>query len=359
MKKTFFKGHLTPVTPGLALLALLGGFLSPERTGAQEEIRLSGQEVAVYNLAGRVDIAAGSGSDVVVQVTRGGNDGRELTLDVIRVDGKEALVIRYPAGRVVYPEMGRGSRTRVRIRDDGTFGGGVGRGGDQVDIRGSGPGVEAWADLRISVPAGKDMGVFLAVGETEAIGVEGDLLIDTGSGAVSARKLTGNLEVDTGSGRVVVEEVRGNLTVDTGSGEVEVSEIQGDQVTVDTGSGGVSARDVTASRIEVDTGSGKVVLARVSAPAVYVDTGSGGVEVELLQDVEDLVVDTGSGSVIIRLPEGIGAEIEADTGSGGIEVGIPLEIRKVERNYIRGVLGDGRGRISIDTGSGSIRLLGG
>ncbi len=350
---------MTSLALGLTLPALLAGVLLPANIGAQEEIRLSGQEVAVYNLAGRVDIVAGGGDEVVVQVMRGGDDGRELTLDVIRVDGREALVVRYPEGRVVYPEMGRGSRTQVRIRDDGTFGGSAGRGGQEVDIRGSGRGLEAWADLRISLPSGKDMAVFLAAGETEAEGVEADLFIDTGSGAVSARNLTGNLEVDTGSGQVVVEGIRGNLRVDTGSGGVEISGVEGDLVTVDTGSGGVRARGVTASGIEVDTGSGDVTLAGVSAPGVFVDTGSGRVEVGLLQDVDELVVDTGSGSVLIRLPEGIGAEIEAETGSGGIEVDIPLEIRKVERNHIQGVLGDGRGRISIDTGSGGIRLVGG
>ena len=83
------------------------------------------------------------------------------------------------------------------------------------------------------------------------------------------------------------------------------------------------------------------------------------VELELLEDVDELVVDTGSGAVIIRVPSGLGAEIEVDTGSGGIDVDIPLEVRQVKRNYLRGILGDGRGSIRVDTGSGAIRLIGG
>lgn len=355
MKKIF---SLTSPVAGFLLLATLCWAVLPAAAGAQEEIRLSGGEVAIYNLAGRAELVSGGGSDVVVQVMRGGDDGRQLSLDVVRVNGREALVVRYPDDRVVYPEMGRGSRTQLRIRSDGTFGGGVGRGGDQVEIRGSGGGLEAWADLRISVPAGTDLEIYLAAGDTEAQGLEGEFLIDTGSGSVWARDVVGELNVDTGSGQVVVENVEGDLMVDTGSGQVEITGIRGNEVSVDTGSGSVRATRITAASLEVDTGSGQVTLAAVSAPDVYVDTGSGEVEVDLLADVDDLVVDTGSGAVTLRFPDGVGAEIEVDTGSGGIDVDIPLQLREVKRNYLLGVMGDGRGRIRIDTGSGGIRLLG-
>lgn len=339
---------------GLLLLALPALLGFPGRGGAQESFRLSGDEVGVYNLAGRVEVVGGSGSEVVVQVMPGGRDAQRLEMEVTRVDGREALVVRYPDDRIVYPEMGRGSRTQLRIRSDGTWGGG---GGDRVEIRGSGDGMEAWADLRITVPAGRDLAVYLAVGETEAEGVQGDLLIDTGSGDITARQITGDLNLDTGSGEVWVEGVRGDLLVDTGSGDVRLTDVQGGDVMVDTGSGEVEARDVGASAIEVDTGSGGITLSQVSAPEVSVDTGSGEVEVELLADIDDLVIDTGSGSVTVRVPEGIGAEIVVDTGSGGIEVDIPLEVREFERDHIRGTVGDGRGRIHIDTGSGEVRLI--
>jgi DUF4097 and DUF4098 domain-containing protein YvlB len=109
----------------------------------------------------------------------------------------------------------------------------------------------------------------------------------------------------------------------------------------------------------VETGSGGIQLERVSSPRVTLDTGSGSVDVELLERVEDLLVDTGSGTITIYLPADVGAEIEAETGSGGIDVEIPVQIRSVRRDHLSGRIGDGRGRISIDTGSGSIRLLAG
>lgn len=355
--RTYRRGSRTPRL--LALYLALGVFGVPSILAGQEEVRLEGRQVAVYNLAGEVEIVAGGGSDVVVQVMRGGGDAQRLEVETIQADGREALVIRYPDDRIVYSEMGRNSRTQLRVRSDGTFGDAGRNRGDEVEIRGSGRGLEAWADLRIMVPAGSDLAVYLAVGRAEARDLESDLSIDTGSGEIEAFGITGRVNMDTGSGSVVAEGIRGDLMVDTGSGSVRVADVQGDDVVMDTGSGEVEARGIQARTVEVDTGSGEITLAQVAAPMVTLDTGSGRVEVELLQDVDDLVIDTGSGSVVIRMPPGIGAEVEVDTGSGGIDVDVPLEVRQVRRDYIRGVLGDGRGSIRVDTGSGSVRLIGG
>jgi DUF4097 and DUF4098 domain-containing protein YvlB len=90
-----------------------------------------------------------------------------------------------------------------------------------------------------------------------------------------------------------------------------------------------------------------------------VDTGSGSVEIELLTDVDQLEVDTGSGGVTIRVPASVGAQVELDTGSGGIDIDLPLQIRESERDHVEGVLGDGRGTIQVDTGTGGIRIISG
>lgn len=341
---------------GILLLAAV----APGRAGGQETERLTGTDVAVYNLAGRVEVVPGTGSDVTVEINRGGRDAQRLEVDVRDVDGRRALILRYPDDQIVYPEMGRGSRTRMRVAEDGTFGEGMSRSGRrEVDIRGSGSGLEVWADLRVTVPQGKDLAVYLAVGESRIGAVDGDLLIDTGSGAVRAEGGRGSLNVDTGSGAVTVLEFSGDLMVDTGSGSVELGEVSGGDVDVDTGSGSVRADGVRASYLHVDTGSGEIVFRRVSAPEVNLDTGSGGVELELLDDVDELLIDTGSGGVTLRVPRTLGAEVELDTGSGGIDIDLPLEVREVKRDYVRGILGDGRGSITVDTGSGGIRIIGG
>ena len=324
---------------------------------AQEVERISGREVAVYNLVGQVDIVRGSGSDVVVRIDRGGSDASELSIETGNIRGRETLRIIYPDDQIVYPEMGRGSSTSQSVRTDGTFGdGGSGR-RDRVRIRGSGSGLEAWADLTIEVPAGQDFAIYVAAGEIHARDLDGDVRLDIGSGEITAMDVTGSLEADTGSGRLDIRGVNGDLTADTGSGQISVSDVVGSHVELDTGSGGITAVGIDADELNVDTGSGSVELSEILAPDVVVDTGSGSVEIELLSDVDHLEVDTGSGSVTVRAPADLGATVEIDTGSGGIDLDFPLQVRSVSRDHIEGQIGDGRGSIEIDTGSGTIRFI--
>jgi DUF4097 and DUF4098 domain-containing protein YvlB len=87
------------------------------------------------------------------------------------------------------------------------------------------------------------------------------------------------------------------------------------------------------------------------------DTGSGNVDVELVDDVDRLELDSGSGSVTLRIPSSLGATIDAETSSGGIDVQIPLSVSRQNRSHLTGRVGDGRGTITIDSGSGRVRLL--
>ena len=316
-----------------AALALLGALaLAPAPVEVQTDVvRLSGDRVAVWNLAGTVTVVPGAGPDVVVRVDRGGADADRLTLDAGPVGGREALRVRYPSDRVRYDAMGPRSRMTVQVRDDGTFGD-----GRRVDVTGGGDGLRAWADLRVEVPAGRDVAVHVAVGDVEVRDVRGTVAVDTHSGDVALVGVTGPVRVDTGSGEVSARGVAGRLEIDTGSGEVVLRDVTGDRVVVDTGSGAVTGGGLDVGMLVVDTGSGGVELAEVRSADVRIDTGSGGVHV--------------------TLPPSVGAELEVDTGSGGIEIDFPLEVRVMERQKVRGRIGDGAGRIRIDTGSGSVRI---
>ena len=68
-------------------------------------------------------------------------------------------------------------------------------------------------------------------------------------------------------------------------------------------------------------------------------------------------MDAGSGGVTVRLPANTGAEIDVESGSGGIDTDFAVELRRFERQHMIGKIGDGRGRIRIESGSGHIRLL--
>lgn len=347
-----------PVLMGVTAIA--ASVLAVSGAAAQERFNVGGDHVAVYNLAGEVTVVGTAGGDVTVEVRRAGADASQLRVEVGEIGGGvEALRVIYPADRIVYDDgPGWGGSSELRVRPDGTWGGGEGwrNSGDRVRVSGRGSGLEAHADLRIGVPRGQRVDIYLAVGRITAENVEGRILLDTHSGGIIARSMRGFLRADTGSGDVEVAGMEGDLEVDTGSGGVRVSDVRGQEISIDTGSGGVDASALAAASIEIDTGSGSIDLLRSAARSVRLDTGSGSVEAELSGQIDDLAVDTGSGSVTLRLPASLDATLAIETGSGGIDVDFPISITRRARDELRGQIGEGRGRIVIDTGSGSVSL---
>jgi lia operon protein LiaG len=322
-----------------ALLAALTAAALPSLLVAQAQgsYTLSGDNVAVYNLVGKLQVEPGTGAAVTVQVTPGGANAGQLKVEQGGVRGRDALRVVYPGDRIRYAELGEGSRTTLRVQEDGTFGDDEPR-GRRVTISGGGTGVEAWADLRVTVPAGRYLTLRLAVGSVTLTNVDGHIDVGVMSGPIKA----------TGE--------RGVLKVGTGSGDVEVTRFQGDRLALDTGSGDVAASGVNARRLGIETGSGDVRLSDLEVPDAVVETGSGKVTVDLKADVESLRIATGSGDVAVSAPPSLGAAVNIETGSGEIDSEFPLTITRTGSDHVTGTVGDGKGRISVETGSGSVRL---
>lgn len=348
--------RVSPVVAAIVLPALA----FPQSLAAQAEQRsIRGAQVSIYNLAGQVRAMAGTGDAVTVEITRRGADRDKLRIETGTVRSRETLRIVYPADRIVYPELRNRTRISLRVREDGTFSdeGWTRDSRDEVEIRDSGSGLEAFADLVVRVPRGQKIDLYLGVGRVEVANVEGDILVDVGAAEVDIAGTKGNLTLDTGSGRVAVRDATGSLNIDTGSGGVTIDRVKGDVLNIDSGSGGIQASDVDMRDLEADIGSGGLRFYRTKATNITVEAGSGGVNLELLSNVENLEVETGSGGATIRLPATVSAELEAETGSGGFSTDFEITTRRVSRNHVVGRIGDGKGRIRLEAGSGSIRLL--
>ena len=320
---------------------------------------VAGDNVAIYNLAGVVRVEGGPAGEVVVEVTRGGNDAAKLQIETGPIGSRQTLRVIYPDDDVVYSAMGYRGSTTLDVRDDGTFSGDRREGGrgHRVRISDDGSGLDAHADLRIVVPAGRRIAVYLAVGKMTATNVDGEVRLDVSSADVTASGMKGSLSVDAGSGDVRVTDVTGDLNLDTGSGNVVASGVKGDDLLFDTGSGDVTLDHVQGRSLKIDTGSGNADATAVSADDLIVDTGSGDVTLELLAGGGSIDIDTGSGEVSLTLPGTYGADVILDTGSGEIDLGgISVTVRRVAEDHIEGRIGDGKGRLHVETGSGDVRL---
>lgn len=349
---------MSTLKPCLRLAATLL-VLTPAGLVAQtpERFTVGGDRIAVYDLAGEISVVPGNGSDVVVEVTRVGRDAGQLKVETSPIRNVQTLRIIYPEDRIIYRQQNWGGRTEFTVRDDGTFGGGDSeRGGRRVQIRSSGDGLEAHANLRVMVPPGKRVAINIGVGSLDASNVDGQISLDAASADISADHMHGSLNIDTGSGNVTVTTVDGDLSVDTGSGDVKISGATGSEITIDTGSGNVIGSDFRSTHVNVDTGSGNIELTGVTAPNLSLDTGSGDVEVTLASDTDQLSVDTGSGNVTIGVPANFGSTVDLDTSSGEVDSDVAIQITRRGRQHLTGKIGDGQGRMDIETGSGDVNI---
>jgi lia operon protein LiaG len=349
---------------GLAVAPLL--LMAPSLAAQSNDYTLRGERVAVYNVAGDLRVEPGTGRDVEIRVSLRGRDASRLRVETGTVRGLPTLRVIYPDDDIIYDGGESGSSRRssmeTRIRDDGTWGNNNGRDGwlrdgRRIRVRSSGRGVEAWADIVVRVPEGQSADSYLLVGSLSANGVRGNLRLDAGAARVTADRVTGVLHVDAGSGSVLLRDIRGSqLVVDVGSGSITAEDLRVDRCTFDTGSGRVSGSNVACEVMNADTGSGTVRFAALSSNDITVDTGSGGVSLDLTRAARNLRVESGSGGVTLIMPDGANATVDIETGSGGITTDFPIRTNRVERRALHGSIGDGSGRIMIDTGSGSIRL---
>jgi lia operon protein LiaG len=342
-----------------------GLFLLPPTLNAQQPERYSitGDEVAIYNLAGEVRVEPGQGPAVITEVTRGGAEAGKLKVQQGEIDGHHTLRLVYPADRILYGKLTDGSSTQLRVRGDGTFSDEHGdeeerrKEGRKVTIAAGGGGLDAHADLRILVPPDKQVAVYLAAGKVAVSNVHGDLSVVVASAPVTTAVTRGELHIDVGSGAVQVRQARGDLSVDTGAGAVAVSDIRGESVSIETGSGDVTASDLRTNQLSIETGSGEIQVANLTAPQVSLETGSGSVTADLSGDLWNVNVETGSGDVTLKVPPTLAAEVDIETSSGNIETDFEVAVTRHARDHLTGRIGEGGGKIDIETGSGGIKLV--
>ncbi|MGH7620482.1 MAG: DUF4097 family beta strand repeat-containing protein [Gemmatimonadaceae bacterium] len=329
-----------------------------------EHRSLSGDRVAIYNLAGELRVQPASGPDVTVDITRGGRDAGQLTIATGEIRGAQTLRVLYHTDRIIYPQLRHRTQTQLRVDDDGTFDDSrsSGSGHDwfergRVEIRDSGSGADAHADLVVGVPKGQRIVLHLGAGDATVSNVDGDIHLSVASSSVSTEHTRGSLELSTGSGGVTVTDAQGSVNLDTGSGGATVTGIHGDELRLDVGSGSVRGGDIEVKTLDADIGSGGLRLTHLKVDRVKADVGSGGLDLDLSATVTDVSIESGSGGVTLHLPATQSAALDIDTGSGGVTSEFAIQTNRMSRKHVSGQIGDGRGRIHIESGSGSVRLL--
>ncbi len=162
-----------------------------------------------------------------------------------------------------------------------------------------------------------------------------------------------NLEASTGSGDLKLYGLNGALKATTGSGSIETTGMT-QRVSLGTGSGDINAEVFGSADVRAETGSGSIRLNGVRG-GLNAETGSGNITVSGVP-AENWKLETGSGSATLNT----GASrmtLDAQTGSGSIYSDPPISSHgSLGGHHIKGDINGGGPAVTIETGSGDIRI---
>jgi len=165
------------------------------------------------------------------------------------------------------------------------------------------------------------------------------------------------LDLMTGDGNISTGPIDGSLRADTGDGNINVGAANGD-IRLHTGDGNITG-DELAGALSADTGDGNIRL-EGRFQVADVRTGDGNVEVTARSGsrvASAWKLNTGDGNVVLRLPDGVAADLDAHTGDGSVILDFPVTISgRSEESRIRGTMNGGGPLLVLSSGDGNIRI---
>jgi hypothetical protein len=200
-------------------------------------------------------------------------------------------------------------------------------------------GEPVFVDFAITVPAGTPI---------ELTGVDTDIEVRGGEGAVKAETVKGDVLVQGAKGAVTCSSVEGEVVVLNARGRVEASAVN-DIVRVVGATGVVQAESV----------NGDVFLEQLKAGTVEASTVNG--EVYFVGDIQsdgDYSFSSHNGGIRVAVPVNANCSGSVSTYGGSFESSFPIERsdKKKRENDFTFTIGDGSARLELESFNGSIRL---
>ncbi len=236
-------------------------------------------------------------------------------------------------------------------------------------------------------------------GSIKTHNIQGPVRLETAYGSVSCRHISGdNIRLKSSSGSITAEDIQGPAHLETAYGSVTCTDFSGGDVTLKTSSGkitlsrasfgdcdahtsygSITTDDVTGNLIKLHSSSGSIDVVRASVKTADISTSYGRINCQQIT-ANDIAAKSGSGNIDISCSEKSPAEItasavtaygsiefitppnfagqvELSTSYGLVRTDLPIMITgEVSKKKLAGTVGEGKGKLRLETRSGSIRL---
>jgi DUF4097 and DUF4098 domain-containing protein YvlB len=159
------------------------------------------------------------------------------------------------------------------------------------------------------------------------------------SGPISLSNAVGDVQIDNPYGTIELKEIKGNVEIKAKSSNVRATGISGDWTST-TEYCTLSLRDLSAKRVIMSNMSGQIDVDLKVAPSTV--------------DIRNEYA-----KVNLEMPTGFSGDVDLNVTYGHIETNLPLSKTKSfdgGGGYAMGKMGNGNGKISVETKSGNVKV---
>jgi DUF4097 and DUF4098 domain-containing protein YvlB len=206
------------------------------------------------------------------------------------------------------------------------------------------------------------------------------VLLRSSSGSIAATDLKGEAKIVTSYGSITCDTFSGTrLDLKTDSGRIAISNASFRDCLAVTSYGSLACQHLKGDSIKLRSGSGSLDLTALEAPALDLSTSYGSIKAQEITTAK-LIAGSGSGSIIIvctpatpvdltaevkssyggidfTAPPGFSGQVDLRTDYGSIRTALPVTVSgEISKKRVAGRVGEGKGLLRLQTGSGSISL---
>ncbi len=199
-------------------------------------------------------------------------------------------------------------------------------------------------------------------GSITAVDFKGEAKIVTSFGSITCNTFSGTtLDVKTDSGRIAISDATCRTCLaETSYGALVCQRVKGDTVKLRSGSGGLDLSAVETPALDISTSFGSVKAREITTAKLTAGSGSGSIDIVCTPATPaDLTAEVKSsfGGIDFTAPPGFSGQVDLRTDFGPINTALPVTISgNLDKKKVVGTVGEGKGLLRLQTGSGSISL---
>ena len=199
-------------------------------------------------------------------------------------------------------------------------------------------------------------------GSIEAKNIEGSANLDTSYGSITCTDMSdGDIKLKTSSGNIKLSNISfGDFDAHTSYGSIISEELKGKSIKLHSGSGSINVTESSADTTNLSTSYGRITCRQITTNEITARSGSGNLDIACSDStpteiVADLV--TSYGSIDLTAPQNFAGQVDLSTSYGSVRTDRPITISgEISKKKLKGTIGEGNGKLHMQTGSGSINL---